>query len=35
MFCELVSAETLTDIKIENGLGWCLWCSDPNEFLSA
>ena len=33
-FPALVSAEPPTDIKIENGLGWCLWCPDPNEFLS-
>ena len=26
--------EPPTDIKIENGLGWCLWCPDPNQFLS-
>ena len=30
----LISAEPSIDIKIENGLGWCLWCPDPNEFLS-
>ena len=33
-FPALVSAEPPTDIKIENGLGWCLWCPDPDEFLS-
>ena len=33
-FPALVSAEPPTDIKIENGLGWCLWCPNPNEFLS-
>ena len=33
-FPALISAERPTDIKIENGLGWCLWCPDPNEFLS-
>ena len=33
-FPALVSAEPPTDIKIENGLGWCLWCPDPNRFLS-
>ena len=33
-FPALVSAEPPTDIIIENGLGWCLWCPDPNEFLS-
>ena len=33
-FPALVSAEPPSDIKIENGLGWCLWCPDPNQFLS-
>ena len=33
-FPALVSAEPPTDIKINNGLGWCLWCPNPNEFLS-
>ena len=33
-FPALVSAEPPRDIKIENGLGWCLWCPDPNQFLS-
>ena len=33
-FPALVSAEPPTDIKIEDGLGWCLWCPDPNQFLS-
>ena len=33
-FPALISAEPPTDIKIENGLGWCLWCPDPNQFLS-
>ena len=33
-FPALVSAEPPTDINIENGLGWCLWCPDPNQFLS-
>ena len=33
-FPALVSAEPPTDIKIEDGLGWCLWCPNPNEFLS-
>ena len=33
-FPALVSAQPPTDIKIENGLGWCLWCPNPNEFLS-
>ena len=33
-FPALVKAEPPTDIKIENGLGWCLWCPDLNYFLS-
>ena len=33
-FPSLIHAEPPTDIKIENGLGWCLWCPDPNQFLS-
>ena len=33
-FPALISAEPPTDMKIENGLGWCLWCPNPNEFLS-
>ena len=33
-FPTLINAEPPTDIKIENGLGWCLWCPDPNQFLS-
>ena len=33
-FPALISAEPPTDIKIDNGLGWCLWCPNPNEFLS-
>ena len=33
-FPALIRAEPPTDIKIENGLGWCLWCPNPNEFLS-
>ena len=33
-FPALVNADPPTDIEIENGLGWCLWCPDPNEFLS-
>ena len=33
-FPSLIKTEPLTDIKIENGLGWCLWCPDPNQFLS-
>ena len=33
-FPSLINAEPPTDIKIENGLGWCLWCPDLNQFLS-
>ena len=33
-FPALVKAERPTNIKIENGLGWCLWCPNVNEFLS-
>ena len=33
-FPALVRAVPPTDIEIENGLGWCLWCPDANEFLS-
>ena len=33
-FPALVNTEAPIDIKIENGLGWCLWCPDPNQFLS-
>ena len=33
-FPSLIEAEPPTDIKIENGLGWCFWCPDPNQFLS-
>ena len=33
-FPSLINAKPPTDIKIENGLGWCLWCPDPNQFLS-
>ena len=33
-FPSLIKAEPPTDIKIENGLGWCLWCPDCNQFLS-
>ena len=33
-FPSLIYAEPPTDIKIENGLGWCLWCPYPNQFLS-
>ena len=33
-FPALISTKPPTNIKIENGLGWCLWCPNPNEFLS-
>ena len=33
-FPSLIHAECPKDIEIENGLGWCLWCPDPNQFLS-
>ena len=33
-FPSLIKAEPPTNIKIENGLGWCLWCPDHNQFLS-
>ena len=33
-FPALINADPPTDITIKNGLGWCLWCSDANEFLS-
>ena len=33
-FPSLIKAEPPTDIKIENGLGWCLWCPDHNQFFS-
>ena len=33
-FPSLIYTEPPTDIVIENGLGWCLWCPDPNQFLS-
>ena len=33
-FPSLIKVEPPTDIKIENGLGWCLWCPDCNQFLS-
>ena len=33
-FPSLVKTEPTTDLKIENGLGWCLWCPDHNQFLS-
>ena len=33
-FPALVTAKLHIDIKIENGLGWRLWCLNINEFLS-
>ena len=33
-FPSLINANPPTDIKIENGLGWCLWCPDSNQFFS-
>ena len=33
-FPSLIHAEPPADIEIENGLGWCLWCPNPNQFLS-
>ena len=33
-FPSLIHAKPPTDIEIKNGLGWCLWCPDPNQFLS-
>ena len=33
-FPSLIKAEPPSDIKIENGSGWCLWCPDHNQFLS-
>ena len=33
-FPSLIKAEPPTDLKIKNGLGWCLWCPDHNQFLS-
>ena len=33
-FPSLIKVEPPTNIKIENGLGWCLWCPDHNQFLS-
>ena len=33
-FPSLICTEPPTDIVIEDGLGWCLWCPDPNQFLS-
>ena len=33
-FPSLICTDPPKDIVIENGLGWCLWCPDPNQFLS-
>ena len=33
-FPSFIKAEPPKYIKIENGLGWCLWCPDHNQFLS-
>ena len=33
-FPSLICTEPPKDIVIENGLGWCLWYPDPNQFLS-
>ena len=33
-FPSLIHGTPPIDIKIENGLGWCLWYPDPNQFLS-
>ena len=33
-FPSLIKVEPPTDIKIENGLGWCLWYPNHNQFLS-
>ena len=33
-FPSLVNANPPAHIEIENGLGWCLWCPDHNQFLS-
>ena len=33
-FPSLINAKPPANIEIENGLGWCLWCPDPNQFLS-
>ena len=33
-FPSLICTEPPTNIVIENGLGWCLWYPDPNQFLS-
>ena len=33
-FPSLINTEPPAYIEIENGLGWCLWCPDHNQFLS-
>ena len=33
-FPSLICNEPSTDNVIENELGWCIWCPDPNQFLS-
>ena len=33
-FPSLINATPPANIEIKNGLGWCLWCPDPNQFLS-
>ena len=33
-FPSLINAKPPANIEIENGLGWCLWCPDHNQFLS-
>ena len=33
-FPSLICTEPPADIVIKNGLGWCLWCPNPNQFLS-
>ena len=33
-FPSLICTDPPTNIAIENGLGWCVWCPDPNQFLS-
>ena len=33
IFPSLICIEPPTDIIIENGLGWCVWCPDPNQFF--
>ena len=33
-FPALVKTQAPSNINIANGVGWTLWCSDPNQFLS-